>query len=33
MVMRGPKRKLDADDMRTIARAMGVLEDFEKRLD
>lgn len=29
IVMRGPKRKLHEDDMRTIAQAMGVLAEFE----
>ena len=29
IVMRGPKRKLDEQDMRRIADAMGVLADFE----
>jgi len=27
--MRGPKRKLEEEDMRRIAEAMGVLADFE----
>jgi EVE domain-containing protein len=30
MVMRGPKRSLEEDDMRRIAKAMGVLAGFEK---
>jgi len=30
IVMRGPKRKLDQEDMRKIAEAMGVLAAFEK---
>lgn len=29
MVMRGPKRRLDEEDMRRIAEAMGVLAEFE----
>ena len=29
IVMRGPKRKLEEEDMRQIAEAMGVLSDFE----
>ena len=33
MVMRGPKRRLAEDDLRTIARAMGVLADVEPSLD
>lgn len=30
IVVRGPKRKLEEEDMRLIAEAMGVLADFEK---
>lgn len=31
IVMRGPKGRLEADDMRRIADAMGVLADFDDR--
>lgn len=31
IVMRGPKRRLEKEDMRRIADAMGVLADFEDR--
>jgi hypothetical protein len=33
MVMRGPKRRLDEMDMRKIAKAMGVLAEFENLRD
>ena len=33
IVMRGPKRKLDEMDMRTIAEAMGILAEFEDHRD
>jgi EVE domain len=33
IVMRGPKRRLDEMDMRRIAEAMGVLEEFENLRD
>jgi hypothetical protein len=33
IAMRGPKRRLQRDDMRKIAKAMGVLEDFDASSD